>query len=91
MLAAYVQSTTNAIGDRKWEPSDPVTDNGRLRLVAARVLCDDKVTPDVEINKPVVVQYDFEVLQDGLNVSSSIHLLEKHGTCVLATGTGSKN
>jgi lipopolysaccharide transport system ATP-binding protein len=90
VLAAYVQSTGASSGVVSWQPSDPASDNGRLRLLEARILCDDKVTPDVEIDKPVVVQYDFEVLEDGLNVCSSIHLMEKHGTCVLATGTPSK-
>ena len=90
VISKYIRSTAISSGEISWDASSPENNNGRLRLVAARILCDDKVTSDVEIDKPVVVQYDFEVLQDGLNVCSSIHLLEKHGTCVLATGTPSK-
>jgi lipopolysaccharide transport system ATP-binding protein len=90
VLAAYVQSTTASSGVVSWQPSDPASDNGRLRLLETRILCDGKVTPDVEIDKPVVVEFDFEVLEDGLNACTSIHLMEKNGSCVLATGTPSK-
>jgi lipopolysaccharide transport system ATP-binding protein len=90
VVSEYVQATATSAGEITWEAARPEANNGRLRLIAVRILCDDKITPDVMIDKPVVVQYDFEVLQDGLNVSSSIHLLEKNGTCVLATGTLSK-
>jgi lipopolysaccharide transport system ATP-binding protein len=91
VISTFVQSgqvTTATKTD--WAISDREASNGRLWLVAARILCEGRVTQDVEIDKPTIVQYDFEVLQDGLNVASSIHLIDKHGTCVLATGTPSK-
>jgi lipopolysaccharide transport system ATP-binding protein len=89
VVNGYIKATTSSEAEVVWEPSNRSTNNGRLRLAAARILCDGKVTRDVAINKPVIVQYDFEVLVDGLNACSSIHLFDKHAICVLASGTSS--
>ena len=90
VLAAYVQGASASLGEVLWEGSHRNANNGRLRLVAARILCEGKVTGDVQIEKPTVLQYDFEVLQRGLNVCTSIHLFDKHGTWVLCGGNLSK-
>jgi lipopolysaccharide transport system ATP-binding protein len=90
VISAYIQSGAPAAGEVAWDVTDKAANNGRVRLVQARVLCEGKVTPDVVIDKPVVVQYDFEVLIDDLNVCSSIHLSDKHGTCIFASGTPSR-
>jgi hypothetical protein len=90
IVSLYVQSGAAATGEVTWEVTDKAANNGRLRLVRARILCEGVATPDVVINQPVTVQYDFEVLLDDLNVCTSIHLNDKHGNCILATGTGSK-
>src|SRR5262249_46782593 len=87
VVAAYIESVSSSPSEVSWEESNRDVDSGRVRLVATRIICDDRVTADVDIDKATVVQYDFDVLRDGLNVSSSIHLYDKHGTCVLASGT----
>ena len=90
ILATYVQTAGASPGEVRWEAANRSANHGRLRLIAARILCEGKVTGDVEIDKPTVVQYDFEVLQSGLNVSTSIHLFDKQGVWVLCGGTVSK-
>jgi homopolymeric O-antigen transport system ATP-binding protein len=90
VVSTYIQSGSNSAAEVVWNASDPGTNSGRLRLVKARILSGTKVTADVEIDKPTVLQYDFEVLKDDLSVCTSIHLIDKHGTCVLVSGTGSK-
>jgi lipopolysaccharide transport system ATP-binding protein len=87
VISSYVQQAAASGSEVTWAESDRASNNGRLRLLSARVLCENKITAEVEIDKPTIVQYDFEVLKDGLNVSSSIHLRDKHDTCVLASGT----
>ena len=89
VLAAYIQGGAASPGEVLWDASQPEANNGRLRLAKARVLCEGRVTGDVEIDKSTLVQYDFEVLQEGLNVCTSIHLFDKHGTWVLCGGTRS--
>jgi len=90
VLASYVQTAVATPGEVCWEATNRDANNGRLRLVAARILCEGKVTGDVQIEKPAVLQYDFEVLQPGLNVCTSIHLFDKHGIWVLCGGNCSK-
>ncbi|MGZ4966215.1 MAG: ABC transporter ATP-binding protein, partial [Chthoniobacterales bacterium] len=90
VISSYVQSAAASESEVNWEESDRTVNDGRLRLVSARVLCEDRITSDVEIDKATIVQYDFEVLKDGLNVCSSIHLTDKHDVCVLVGGTLSR-
>ena len=87
VITAYVDSVSSTPSEVRWEDSNRNVNSGRMRLTASRILCDSKITADVDMDKSTTVQFDFEVLQDGLNVSSSIHLYDKHGTCVLASGT----
>lgn len=90
VVSAYIQSGSASLSEIQWEASDRNANSGRLRLVATRILCDGKITADVEIDQATTVQYDFEVLQDGLEVATSIHLLDKHSACVLVSGTTSR-
>jgi lipopolysaccharide transport system ATP-binding protein len=90
IVSSYMQSGSIRLGEVAWEASNPEANNGRLRLAKARILSGNEVTAEVEIDKPTILQYDFEVLEDDLNVCTSIHLFDKHGTCVLASGTASK-
>jgi lipopolysaccharide transport system ATP-binding protein len=88
VVSSYIHSDGRGAGEVRWNAADPAVNSaGRLRLLRAQISCEEKVSADVEIEKPTVVQYDFEVLRDGLNVSTSIHLTDKHGTCVLASGS----
>jgi lipopolysaccharide transport system ATP-binding protein len=90
IVGQYVSSFSAAAGDVHWEPGRRPADSGRMRLCAARIICEGETSSNVVIDKPVLVQYDFETLEDGLNVCSSIHLLDKYGTCVCAVGTKTK-
>ena len=90
VLSKYIQSAATSHGEAKWDHSQPQANNGRLRLAAARTRCDGAVTGDVQIDKPTTLEFDFEVLGAGLNVSTSIHLFDKQGIWVLCGGTPSK-
>ena len=90
VVVGYVKSNTASGAEVKWDNSCRKANDGKLRLAAARILSGDEMTADVEINKPTIVQYDFEVLQEGLNVCSSIHLFDKHGVWALCGGARSQ-
>jgi len=90
IISNYMQSGSSSVAEVAWPASNTDASNGRIHLAKARVLSGTQVTADVEIDKPVILQYDFEVLKDDLNVCSSIHLFDKHGAVILASGTGSK-
>jgi lipopolysaccharide transport system ATP-binding protein len=86
VVSSYIRAVSTSPSEVRWENEDPQANSGRIRLIATRVLSDDEITSDVQIDKPTVLQYDFEVLKDGVDVSTSIHLYDKNGTCVLASG-----
>jgi lipopolysaccharide transport system ATP-binding protein len=90
VVSTYIQSARVSVGEVSWDAVDKKANNGRMRLDKARIICNGEITADVFIDKPVFIQYDFEVLVDRLNISTSIHLCDKNGTCVLATGTASR-
>ena len=90
VISSYVNTGSEFLGEITWDVSDRYANGHRLRLLAARILYQDRITADVQIDGPITVQYDFEVLQDGLSVTSSIHLLDKHNTCVFVSGPPSQ-
>jgi lipopolysaccharide transport system ATP-binding protein len=90
VLSTYVRSAATSSGEVKWDHSRSDVNNGRFCLAAARILCDGEVTADVQMDKPITLEFDFEVLQGGGNVCTSIHLFDKQGTWVLCGGTLSK-
>ena len=86
VVASYMEANLKRSGEVTWEAADQHANNGRLRLAKARIVCPRGVTPDVEIDEPVSVEIDFEVLRP-LNVATSIHVLDKHGVCAFVSGT----
>jgi len=90
VIITYVDSGSELLSEVRWDSTDQKANSGKLRLLAARIICDGRMTADVKIDRPTTVQYDFEVLKDGLNVATSIHLLDKHGACVLVSGASSQ-
>ncbi len=90
VIATYVNSGSELLGEVTWDVSDGRARSDRLRLLGTRILCRDQITADVQIDGSITIQYDFEVLKDGLSVTSSIHLLDKHNACVFVSGPPSQ-
>ncbi len=89
VVAAYLEANVNRAGEVIWEVADPNANNGRLRLAKARIVCPRGVTADVEIDEPFTLEIDFDVARQ-LNVSSSIHVIDKYGVCAFVSGTPSR-
>jgi lipopolysaccharide transport system ATP-binding protein len=86
VVAAYMEANTNLSGEVAWDAADRTANNGRVHLVRARILGERGVGADVEIDRPVTLEMDFEVFTE-LNVCSSIHVLDKYGVCAFVSGT----
>jgi lipopolysaccharide transport system ATP-binding protein len=86
ILASYIQSGSVLRGEVFWEKNDRSAGNSRVRLNHARILCDGQISADTPIDRPVHLEYDFEVLDTARHVASSIHLYDKQGTWVLCSG-----
>jgi lipopolysaccharide transport system ATP-binding protein len=90
VASAYLKPVAGSKSEVSWNPADPVANNGRIRLVGARVLPSDPADSHIELDKPFALELDFEALLGGLNICSSIHVYDKHAVCAFVSGTSSK-
>lgn len=70
-------------GQRIWKPGEAA--NNRIQLLGIRVINDDQITSDVDIGKDIIVEVDYEVLEEGVQAYVSLQLFDKVGIGVLAT------
>ena len=78
VVSRYITTHGVGAGEVVWAPHDQRANNGRLRLVGARVRSCGCVTGEVQMDQPVTLEVDFEVLVHGLNAASSIHFIDKN-------------
>jgi lipopolysaccharide transport system ATP-binding protein len=82
-ITRYLDCTFQANGERRWENDGPRSPNVELRSV--RIVSEGSPSGDVNISEPVEVQIEYRTLQPGLELSTSIHLLDSWGGDVLAS------
>jgi lipopolysaccharide transport system ATP-binding protein len=90
VAAAYVTAHRAARGQVRWTAADPRAHTDRMRFIQTRIVFAEETTPDVEIDKPFNLEVDFELLQNDLNVSTSIHVFDKYGLWAFCSGLPSK-
>ncbi|WP_438482700.1 ABC transporter ATP-binding protein [Oleiharenicola lentus] len=86
VVTAYVQSGAERLGETKWAADDATAGNSKMRLHEARIVSEGVVASDVRIDREVTVEYDFSVLGQSANATTSIHLFDKQGVWVLCSG-----
>jgi lipopolysaccharide transport system ATP-binding protein len=59
-----------------------------VRLLAARLLGDQRGSATVDIRRPLAFEMDFEVLTDRYLIHPNIHLFNEEGACVFITSDG---
>lgn len=82
---AYLELGSTEGGKRIWTDLNTAPGNEKLRLRSVCIICEDKITPDVEINKEIKIQIEFLNYKPDVYRSVSIHLLDKMGVEVLAS------
>ncbi len=85
VIAQYIDAGRATEGERVWSDERTAPGNSKLRLRAVRIVCDGKVTSDVDIQKDTEVLIDFRNLKQDAQVSVSIHLIDRMGVRVLAS------
>jgi lipopolysaccharide transport system ATP-binding protein len=68
-----------------WRDPSRAPGNDHIRLHAVRIVTDGQVTSEVDIQRDVHVEVEFWNFMPGAKISTSIHLLDRMGTAVLAT------
>ena len=87
VVAAYIEDAEgNRAGEVSWNESDRIANNGRLRLIRARIVGPRGVSCDVVIDEPFTLEVEYEVMGT-LNAASSVHVLDKHSALAFSTGT----
>ena len=85
VLPVYLQSGFQETGELVW-PEPVAPGNERIRLRAVRVLSGGQSGTNILLSAVLRLELDFEILQPGLRINASFHLLDKLGNCILATG-----
>jgi lipopolysaccharide transport system ATP-binding protein len=85
VINSYISVNNTSSGSVSWHLPNAAPGNKRVRLLAVSIESDGRVSGDVSIDQDVRIQIDFANLVPGLKLSTSIHLLDKVGTEVLAS------
>jgi lipopolysaccharide transport system ATP-binding protein len=85
VISKYVAMTSESHGERVWNDSRTAPGNEKVRLHAARIVSDGKVTSSVDIDKDFRVEIEFWNFKAGALLSTSIHLMDKMGVVILAS------
>jgi lipopolysaccharide transport system ATP-binding protein len=72
-------------GEIMWSDRNAAPGNEKIRLHAIRAVSNDEVTSDVDIDKDTDIEIEFWNFQEDANISTSIHLMDQMGNCVLAS------
>jgi len=85
VISEYINTGKEASGEVIWQNYREAPGNERIRLHAVRVVTDREVTADVAINQEFQIEVEFWNFKPDLEISTSIHLLDKMGVCILAS------
>lgn len=81
----YISIGGESAGELIWPDRTNAPGNDRIRLHALRFVSNGSITSNVNIDQEVRAEIEFWNLKEGAKVSTSIHLLDQMGTCVLAS------
>ncbi len=85
-VAAYLDSGAGTTASREW--GDPLTAPGDniVRLLAARI-CDEggRVASAIPIDRPVALEIEYEVLEDGHRLVPNLHVFDQTGACAFVS------
>ena len=85
IVERYIESHEESVAEVVWACGHPDAATPRMRLCRARLRSDGEICTQVKIDRPVEVEYEFEILERRQLVTSGIHLNDKHGVMVLAS------
>jgi len=85
IVQRYISDHEESVAEVTWSRDDPAAATKRMRLCSARLRSDGEVRTQVEIDRPVELEYEFEVLGRCQMVTSNIELNDKHGVLVFSS------
>ena len=80
VVGEYLRSGLGTTAERAWDASSAPGDSvARLRAVRVRV--GGEVSAAVDIRKPVAIEVEFDVLEDGHVLAANLHFFNDEGVC----------
>jgi lipopolysaccharide transport system ATP-binding protein len=88
VTSKYIEMGKEAISERIWNNIEDAPGDDSIRLRAVRIVSEGEVTDNIRIDRDVFIEIEFWNKKPDANISTSIHLLDKMGIIVLASGNG---
>ena len=85
IIKQYIALGKDNAGQIAWHDLNTAPGNEKIRLHAVRSVSNNEVTSNLDIDQATNIEIEFWNFQEGANISTSIHLLDQMGTCVLAS------
>jgi lipopolysaccharide transport system ATP-binding protein len=90
VTTAYMNAASDSGSERVWETIDEAPGDEIVRLKAVRAISDGKCKYNFNIDEDVFVEVEFWSKRSDVPISVSLHLIDKMGIEVLATGSESR-
>lgn len=85
VVDAYMQNGNQQGGERHWDDPQTAPGNEKVRLHSVQVICNDQVTTEVDIQKDVLLQFEFWNFKAEEPIAVSMHLFDSTGVMVFGT------
>jgi lipopolysaccharide transport system ATP-binding protein len=82
----YIQSGNLSPARRQWSINADTPGDEVVRLKSVYITTNNEEMATIPINQEVCIEIEFWNLKEGAQISSSIHLLDKYGAPILASG-----
>jgi len=87
VVHTYLHTGIGVSAERAWPDAGAAPGSDVARLVAVRVKTEDgTVTPRVDIRRPLGLEMEFQVMQEGHVLAPNFHLFNDEGLCVFIAG-----
>lgn len=83
-VRCYLAKGSFAVPERRWASPQEAPGDDRVRLLACRVIQDDRTVPLADINRPLEIEIEFLVLRQCENLVSGVNLYNALGACLFA-------
>ena len=87
VASTYLSSGLGMTAERVWPDRDKAPGDEIVRLRAVRVRAGGgEISDTTDIRQPVAIEMEFDVLQDGYELTPNYHFVNEHGVYVFVSG-----
>lgn len=87
VISTYLDASKGNGGEHIWRELESAPGNDKIRLAAVRVISENQVRQEVEIDKEVKIEIDFWNLLEGNRLFTTVTLSDSEGKIILESAT----